>query len=64
MKASGEKMRQIGAEQEHHGERDEPFQNRREKCSENIRKESNKSSAEQIGLSSVVQSDVEEWFQT
>ena len=55
VKASGEKTWQIGAEQEHHGEREEPCQNRKEKRSEKIRAESEKSIVEQIRESSVVQ---------
>ena len=51
------KMRQIGAEREHHGEREEPFQKRKEKRSENIRSESEKISVEKSGASSVVQKD-------
>ena len=31
VKASGEKTRQIGAEQEHHGEREEPCQKKERK---------------------------------
>ena len=45
VKASGEKKCQIGAEQEHHGDREEPCKKRREKRCENIRAESEKSSA-------------------
>ena len=48
VKASGEKSRQIRAEREHHGEREEPFQNRKEKRSEKIIGESEESSVEQI----------------
>ena len=54
MKASGEKTLHIGAEREHPGEREETLQKRKEKCSENIREESEKSSVEQSGASSVV----------
>ena len=53
VKASGEKMQQIGSEQEHHGYREETFQKRKEKCSEKIRAESDKSSVEQSTASSV-----------
>ena len=59
VKASGEKTRQIGAEREHHGEREEPCQKRKEKRSEKIRAQSEKSSAEQSGASSVVHKDAE-----
>ena len=52
-------MWHIGATREHHGEREEPCQKGREKRSENIRAESEKSSAEQSGASSVVQNDAE-----
>ena len=54
VKASGGKMRQIGAEQEHHGEREEPCQNRKENCNEKIRAEIKKSSVEQRGASIVL----------
>ena len=60
VKASGEKTWQIGAEQEHHGEREEPCQNRKEKRSEKIRAESEKSIVEQIRESSVVQNDADQ----
>ena len=60
MKASGEKMRQIGAKQEHHGEIKDPCLKRKEKCSEKIRAESEKSSVEQSGSSSVVQNGAEQ----
>ena len=59
MKASEEIKRQIGAEREHHGEREELFQERREKRSERIRAESEKSSEEQSGASSVVKKNIE-----
>ena len=52
VKASGENTRQIGAEQENHREREEPFQNRKEKCSQKIRVESEKISVGQSGASS------------
>ena len=54
VKASGEKTWQIGAEQENNGEREELCQKIKENCSEKIRWESEKSSAEQSGASSVV----------
>ena len=53
-------MRQIGAEQEHHGEREEQCQKRKEKCSENIRAECEKISVEQSVASSVLQNDTEQ----
>ena len=53
-------MRQIGAEKEHHGDREEPCQKRKENCSEKIRAESEKSSVEQSGASSVVQNNAEQ----
>ena len=59
VKASGEKTRMIGAEREHHGEREEPCQDRKEKCSENIRSKIKKSSVDQSGTSSVVQKNAE-----
>ena len=59
VKASREKTRQIGAEREHHGEIQETCQKRKEKCSEKIRAESEKSSVEQSGSSNVVQKDIE-----
>ena len=57
VKASGEKTWQIGAEREYHGEREEPFQKRKEEFSENIRAESEKISVEQSRASSVVNHD-------
>ena len=60
VKASDKKTWQIGAECEHHGEREEPFQKRKEKCSEKIRAESEKSSVDQSRASSVVQNDKEQ----
>ena len=60
VKASDEKTCQIVAEQEQHREREEPFQNRKEKCSEKIRSQSEKNIVEQIRASSVVQNDVEQ----
>ena len=59
VRESREKMRQIRAEREHHGERKEPFQKIKENCSEEIRGESEKSSVDQSGASSVVQNDAE-----
>ena len=49
VKASGEKTRQIRAEQEHHREREETCKNRKEKRSGKIRAESEKISVEQSG---------------
>ena len=46
VKASGGKTRQIGAEREHCGEREYPCQNRKEKRSEKIRAENEKSSVD------------------
>ena len=46
VKASGEKMRQIGVEREHHGDIKETCKKRKDKCSENIRAESEKISVE------------------
>ena len=60
VKASGEKMRQIGVEREHHGDIKETCKKRKDKCSENIRAESEKSSVEQSGASSVIQNDAEQ----
>ena len=60
VKASGEKTWQIGAEQEIHGEREEPCQNKQENCSENIRADSEKSSVEQIVSRNVVQNDADQ----
>ena len=54
MKASGGKTWQIGADRENHGEREKTCQKRKEKCSELIRAESEKSSVDQIRASSVV----------
>ena len=51
------KTRQIGAEREHHGDREEPCQKIKEKRSEKIRAESEKSSADQRGARNVVQND-------
>ena len=42
VEAIGDKMRQIGADQEHHRDREETFQKRKEKFSENIISESGK----------------------
>ena len=50
---------QIGAECEHHGEREEQFRKRKEKCSEKIRAESEKSSVDQSRSSSVVNNNAE-----
>ena len=60
VKDSGGKTWQIGAEQGHHGKREEPFQKRKEKCSEKIRAESEKISMEKSRESSVVQNDAEQ----
>ena len=53
------KTRQIRVEQEHHGERGDPFQKRKEKCSDKIRQDSEKISVEQSGASSVLQNNTE-----
>ena len=50
---------QIGAEQEHHVEKEYTFKKRRKKRSEKIKVESEKSSVEQSGASSVVQNNTE-----
>ena len=50
---------QIRAEQEHHGEREEPFQKRKYNCSENIRVNSEKSNVEQSKTSSAEQNNLE-----
>ena len=60
VKASGGKTRNIGAEREHHIEREEPCQYRKVKCNEKIRAESEKSSVEQSGASIVIQNDAEQ----
>ena len=60
LKASEEKMWQIGAEREHHVEREETFQNRKEKCSEKNRAESEKSGVEQSRANCVVQNDAKQ----
>ena len=52
-------MLQIGAEQEHHGEREEQCQKRKEKCSENIRADSEKISVDQSRERSVVQNNAD-----
>ena len=52
-------MRSIGAEQEHNGEIEEQFQNRKENFIDKIRAESEKSSVDQSGASSVVQNNAE-----
>ena len=52
-------MRQIGAEREHHREREEPLQNRKEKWINNIKEDSEKSGVEQRGANSVAQNDAE-----
>ena len=52
-------MQQIRAEQEHHGEREEPCQKTKEKRSDKIRADSEKISSEQSGSSSVVQNNAE-----
>ena len=59
VKASGEKMRQIGADREYHRKREEPCQKRKEKCSENIRADIGKRGVEQSGEISVVQNNTE-----
>ena len=59
VKASGDNMWQIRAEQEHRGGREEPCKNRKEKCSEKIRAEGEYSSVDQSRASSVVQNDTE-----
>ena len=59
VKSSGEKKRQIGVDLEHHGEIEEQYQNIKENRSEKIRAESEKSSVEQSGSSSVVQNNAE-----
>ena len=53
-------MWHIRADQEHHGEREETCQKRKENLSEKIRSESQKSSVEQSRSSSVVQNDAEQ----
>ena len=53
------KTRHIGAEEEHHGKREEPCQKRKEKRSEKIRVASEKSSANQRGESSVLKNNAE-----
>ena len=60
VKASGEKTRQIRAEQEHHREREETCKNRKEKRSGKIRAESEKISVEQSRESSVVHNSTEQ----
>ena len=55
--ASGEKKWQIRAEREHHGDREEPCQKRKETCSEKIRAKIEKISVEQRIASIVVQND-------
>ena len=60
VKASEEITRQIGAEQEHHEEREALFQEIREKHSERIRAESGKISEEQNVARSVVQNNTEQ----
>ena len=47
-------------DRENHEEREEPFQNRKEKGSEKIIAESEKISADPSGLSSVVQNNAEQ----
>ena len=59
VKASGKKTWQIVAEREHHGEKEDPCQKRKEKCSEKIRSDIEKSSGENIRESSVLQNDAE-----
>ena len=53
------KTRQIRAEREHYGEREEPFQKRKEKRSEKIREDSEKRIANQRGAISVVHNNEE-----
>ena len=59
MKENGENILQIGAEREHHGEREDQFQKRKEKRSEKIRAESEKNSVDKSEAISVVQKDAE-----
>ena len=60
MKESGEKTWQIRAEREQHGEREYPFQKKKEKYSDNIKAESEKISMELIRASIVVHNDAEQ----
>ena len=60
VKASGGKTRQIRAEQEHHGEIEEPCKNRKEKYGEKIIAESDKNSVEQSRARSAVQNNAEQ----
>ena len=53
-------MRQIGPEREHHREREEPCQKIKEKYSERIRVEIEKSSVEQSVISSAIQNNTEQ----
>ena len=55
MKESRGKTWQIGVDIEHHGEREESCQKRKERRSENIRADSEKSSVNQRGARSVEQ---------
>ena len=50
---------QIGAEQEHHTQREDLCQKRKENCSEKIRADSEKISVEQSRAISVAQNSVE-----
>ena len=59
VKASGEKMRQIGVEREHQGQREDPCQERSNNNIEKIGSESEKSSADQRKEISVVKNDKE-----
>ena len=54
VKTSEKKTLQIKAEQEHHRAKEESCQERKENLSENIRSESEKSSAKNSGACSVV----------
>ena len=54
VKASGEETWQIGAEREHRGDREDLCQKRKEKYSEKIRAEIDKSSVDQSRESIVV----------
>ena len=59
VKASGEKMRQIGVEREHQGQIEDPCQERSNNNIEKIGSESEKSSADQRKEISVVKNDKE-----
>ena len=60
VKTSEEKTHQIGAEQEHHGEREQSFQKIIENGSEKIRAEGEKNSVQHSRSSSVVQKNTEQ----